>query len=113
MKPDPYYDSGGAYATSCDSMTTFDAPNVSSFDPQQYLVVRIVGKSFAICECKVVSVIDWQREYDAGSPGQPFYKVSPPRAPLLGEVEEFQARSREEGFNRWPFPEEQCAKCDR
>ena len=109
----PYYESGESYATSCDSMTTFDAPSVSGFDPQQYLVVRIVGKSFAICECKVVSVVDWQREYDAGSPTHPFYTVKPPRAPLLGEVEEFQARSREAKFDPWPFSEEECGKCSR
>jgi hypothetical protein len=92
-------------------MTIFDAPNVSRSDARQYLVVRIVGKSFAMCGCKVVAVVDWQREYYAGSPDQPVYIVKPPREPLLGEVEEFQARSREAGFDSWPPSEEQCTKC--
>jgi hypothetical protein len=111
MKPNPYYESTRSYATTCDSMTIFDAPNVSAAEARHYLVVRIMGKSFAICDCKVVAVVDWQREYYAASPDQPVYVVKPPREPLLGEVEAFQARSREAGFDPWPPSEEECRKC--
>jgi hypothetical protein len=110
-KKNPYYESTMSYATTCNSMTVFDAPNVSAFDASKYLVIRIIAKSFVICGCKVVAVVDWQREYFAGAPDKPVYTVKPPREPLLGEVEEFQARSRQEGFAPWPPAEEECAKC--
>jgi hypothetical protein len=34
-KPNPYYESGGSYATTCSATTTFDAPSIE-FDPKKY-----------------------------------------------------------------------------
>jgi hypothetical protein len=65
------------------------------------LVVRIVGKSFAICDSKI-SVVDWRREYYAGSPNTPIYNVSAPRDPLPGEVTQFQAISAKQQSGSWP-----------
>jgi len=114
---DPYYEVGGSYTASRDSMTTLDAPNVPGFDPRKYLVARVVGKSFAVCECNVVAVVDWQREYDAGAydapdkPHVPFYAEIKLRDPDPAEVEKFQSISRTQGFKPWPFPQEECSKC--
>ncbi|HVY04639.1 MAG TPA: hypothetical protein VHB46_01560 [Burkholderiales bacterium] len=110
-KSNPYYESNGSYTRSRLCMATLDAPNVR-LDPQKYLAVRIVGKSFAICECNVVAVVDWERAYLADNPEVPIYTVKPPRDPLLGEVERFQAQSRDEGFDPWPS-KENCSKCDQ
>jgi hypothetical protein len=110
---DPYYEAGGSYVASGDSMTTLDAPSVSGFDPQKYLVARIVGKSFAVCDCKVVAVVDWQREYDAGSPSDPFYAGIKLADPDSAEIEKFQSISTTQGFKAWPFPPEECGKCAR
>ncbi len=109
VKSNAYYESGGSYTRSSSCMTTLDAPNVS-FDPQRYLVVRIVGKSFAVCGCKVVSVVDWERTYYAGAP-KPVYEVKPPRDPNPGEVEQFQAEAKDEGFAAWPSAE--CNQCQQ
>jgi hypothetical protein len=104
--PDPYYESTGAYITSCDSMTTIDAPSFQ-FDPQ-YKEMRAVAKSFAVCDGKVVSVVDWWREFIAGS-ACPSYHVEPPRTPTLDEIEKFRKLSssekpspEKEGFRPWP-----------
>jgi hypothetical protein len=101
-KPIPYYDSGGAYITTCDSMTTIDAPSVQ-FDPKasKYHGQRAVAKSFAICDGKVVSVVDWSREFFAGS-SKSEYHVQPPREPTPDEIKRFQGKSCEERFNPWP-----------
>jgi len=110
---DPYYEVGGSYVVSRDSMTTLDAPNAPGFDPQRYLVARIVGKSFAVCECKVVAVVDWQREYDAGKQRAPFYADIKIRDPDPAEIEKFQSISTAQDFQAWPFAEEECSKCAR
>lgn len=117
VKYNPSYDSGGSYVRSRNCMTTLDAPN-APFDPEKYLVVRIVGKSFAICECEVKAVVDWERAYYAGAPktkdGQtiPEYKVQTPREPTAAEIKQFQDLSAHEGFEKWP-PEGNCNKCER
>lgn len=110
IKSNPYYESGGSYTRSSSCMTMLDAPNVA-FDPQRYLVIRIVGKSFAVCGCNVVSVIDWERAYYAGSPDKPVYEVKAPRDPNPGEIAQFQKESGNEGFAPWPAKGEQCTAC--
>ena len=112
-KPNPYYDSGGAYRVCGGAMTTLDAPSVPGFDPEKYLVARIVAKSFAVCGCKVVAVIDWQRDYDAGAPRAPFYTVSWPRNATPDEITQFQGLSKQEDFSPWPLAEEECRSCAR
>jgi hypothetical protein len=101
-KPNPYYESGGGYATSCDSMTTIDAPSVD-FDPQKskYQKVRVVAKSFAVCDGKVVSVVDWSRERNAAA-SKSVYRVDPPREPTPAEIKHFRGQSCGEEFNPWP-----------
>ena len=110
---DPYYEVGGSYVASRDSMTTLDAPSAPGFDPQKYLVARIVGKSYAVCDCKVVAVVDWQREYDAGSPSAPFYADIKLSDPDSADIEKFQSISAAQGFRAWPFAPEECGKCAR
>ena len=110
VKSDPYYESGGSYTRSSKCMTIFDAPN-ASLDPQKYLVIRILGKSFAVCGCKVVSVVDWERTYYAGAPKVGVYEVKAPRDPNPGEVEQFQAEAKDEGFAAWPSAE--CNQCQQ
>jgi hypothetical protein len=113
VEGDPYYDSGGSYRVCAASMTTLDAPNVPNFDPEKYLVARIVAKSFAVCGCKVVAVVDWQRQYEAGNPNAPNYTVSWPRTPTPDEIVQFQRLSKQEGFKPWPSAEEECKSCPR
>jgi hypothetical protein len=112
-KPNPYYDSGGAYRVCGGAMTTLDAPSAPGFDPEKYLVARIVAKSFAVCGCKVVAVIDWQRDYVAAKPTEPFYTVNWPRNPTPDEITQFQGLSKQEDFKPWPFTGEECKSCAR
>lgn len=110
VKSNPYYESGGSYIRSRNCMTTLDAPN-AGLDPQRYLSIRIVGKSFAVCECGVVTVVDWTRTYFAADPKAPVYEVKAPRVPDSAEIKEFQDLSHGEGFDAWP-PPGKCNKCD-
>jgi hypothetical protein len=98
-KPNPYYEAGGAYITSCDSMTTIDAPHFV-LEPQ-HKKGRAIAKSFAVCDGKVVSVVNWSREFVAGA-SCPTYHVDPPRDPTPAEIMELRERSDEEKFDPWP-----------
>jgi hypothetical protein len=66
-----------------------------------------------VCECSVVSVIDWERTYFAASPNDPVYDVKAPREPTAAEIQQFQAEAVDEGYNAWPAVGEQCKKCER
>jgi len=110
VKSNPFYESGGSYTRSSSCTTIFDAPN-AFLDPEKYLVIRILGKSFAVCGCKVVSVVDWERTYYAGDPKVGVYEVKPPRDPNPGEVAQFQAEAKDEGFAAWPSAE--CNQCQQ
>jgi hypothetical protein len=100
-KPNPYYETSGSYATTCDSMTIFDAPSVKLPQGGKYRARRVLAKSFAVCDGKIVSVVDWARQHDSREP-QPSYQVDPPREPTPEEIEQFRRRSCAEDFNPWP-----------
>jgi len=94
-KPTPYYEAKGASRSDPGSLTIYDQPRLTPGEGETW---RATFKAFLICDGKVVRVVTWVREQQAGK--SPTYSVSAEEANKLPEWAKKQLK--DQGYDNAP-----------